>query len=152
MDRRLRDRVPPLTWNPFRAEGAAFQLVFITIGVCGLIAIGSWISKWVGLGVVAALVVAGGAFVLRWWRPRAAAATPRTRLLVVGEPTAQLVSHDEVRVVGDEAAIEEALATFAADEIVVIDPARVETLRARFVVQVRAATAEDYLPEIDAIK
>jgi hypothetical protein len=151
VDRRLRDRLPTLTWNPLRDEGAAFQLVFVTIGAFGLIALGSWISTWVGLGVVAALLAVGCALVWRWRRRRLSTTQPTQRLLLVGEPSAELIAalrtRAEVSVVDVEATVEEALQTFAADEIVALDPATVAVLRARFVVPVRAVSAEDYLPE-----
>ena len=151
MDHRVRHRLPALSWNPLRDEGAAFQLVFVTIGVCGLIALGSWISTWVGIGVVAALVVAGCALLARRRGRRACGAKPTERLLLVGEPSAELVAalraRAEVYVAPSEAAVEDALQTFAADEIVVLDPAIADVLRARFVVPVRLAVAEDYLPE-----
>jgi hypothetical protein len=149
VDRRLRDRLPALSWNPLRDEGAAFQLVFVTIGVCGLIALGSWISTWVGLGVVAALVAVACALVGR--RRRGSPTRPTQRLLLVGEPSTELITalraRAEVHVVPSEAAVEDALQTFAADEIVVLDSAIADALRARFVVPVRLAVAEDYLPE-----
>ena len=148
MDRRLRDGLPALTWNPFRDEGAAFQLVFVTIGVCGLIALGSWISTWVGIAVVVALLVAGLA--LLWRRRRTSSPDPAARLLLVGEPTRELIaalsSRAEVRVVA-LGAVEEALQVFAADEIVALNPATADALRARFVVPVREASPADYLPE-----
>ena len=151
MDRRLRDGLPALTWNPFRDEGDAFQLVLVTIAVGALVVAGSWISTWVGLGVVVALVVAGGGLLWRRRRRRTSTVEPVRRVLLVGEPTADLVtalgSFAEVRVVADAGAVEDALRTFAADEIVVLDPAVVAVLRARFVVPVRGAVAEDYLPE-----
>lgn len=154
MDRRLRDRLPALTWNPFRDEGAAFQLVLVTIGSCGLVALGSWISTWVGIGVVAALLVTGCALVWRRRRHTSTAESPE-RLLLVGEPSAELVTalrgRADVHVVdpGSDvvATVADALRTFAADEIVVLDPAATGALRARFVVPVRAVSAEDYLPE-----
>ena len=153
MDRRLRDRLPALTWNPLRDEAAAFQLVFVTIGVGGLIALGSWISTWAGIGVVIALVIVAGALV--WRRQRVSDPEPARRLLFVGQPDAELIaalrSRAEVRVADPRtdvaAAVENALQAFAADEIIVPDPATADTLRARFVVPVRVLSAEDYLPE-----
>ena len=156
MDRRLRDGLPALTWNPFRDawnpfrdERAAFQLVFVTIGVCGLIALGSWISTWVGIGVFVALVGAG--CVLVWRRRRRPTVDGQARVLLVGEPSPALLTsvraRAEVRVVRDAAAVEDALAGFAADEILVLDQTTAEALRARFVLPVRVTAAGDYLPE-----
>ena len=97
------------------------------------------------------LVVAACVLVWRWRRRRVPTLEPEARLLVVGDLSAELLSalraRADIRVVGDQAAVEDALRTFAADEIVVLDPTKAEILRARFVVPVRAVTAEDYLPE-----
>jgi GABA permease len=46
--------------NPFRSEQDAFRFVFLTIGYCALIVIGSLINRWVGLTVFIGLT----AFVL----------------------------------------------------------------------------------------
>ena len=118
----------------------------------GLIALGSWISTWVGIGVVIALVIVGGALV---WRRRVSDPELARRLLFVGQPGAELIaalrSRAEVRVADPgtdvAAAVENALQTFAADEIIVPDPATADALRARFVLPVRVLSAEDYLPE-----
>ena len=160
MDRGLRDRLPALIGNPFRDEGAAFRLVFVTIGVFSLVALGSWISTWAGLGVVAACIAAAGILAWRWRRARMLAprATDRASLLLVGDPgaidqgrVAALHPFGDVRIVepGTDpvAAVEQALQAFAADEVVVFDPRSAERLRARFVVPVRLAAAADYLPE-----
>jgi hypothetical protein len=48
--------------NPFRSEADAFRLVWLTIGYFVLIAIGSWINRWLGLAVFIALTV-----VVVWW-------------------------------------------------------------------------------------
>jgi GABA permease len=48
--------------NPFRSEADAFRLVWLTIGYFVLIAIGSWIDRWVGLGVFIFLTA-----VVAWW-------------------------------------------------------------------------------------
>jgi hypothetical protein len=149
VDRRLRDGLPALTWNPFRDEGAAFQLVFVTIGVCGLVALGSWISTWVGIAVFVALVVAACALV--WRRRRRPPVAGHARILLVGDPSAELLTslraRAEVRLVSDAGGVEDALAGFAADEIVVLDQATAGALCARFLVPVRVAIAGDYLPE-----
>ena len=151
MDRRLRDGLPALTWNPFRDEGDAFQLVLVTIAVGGLVVVGSWISTWLGIGVVAALVVAGCVLLWRRRRARAPIVQSARRVVLVGEPRQELLTalgaRAEVRVAIDAASVEDALRAFPADEIVVVDPAIAAGLRERFVVPVRAASAEDYLPE-----
>jgi hypothetical protein len=49
--------------NPFRTEEAAFRFVWLTIGYCGLIVIGTFaFSKWVGLGVFVVETAA-----IAWW-------------------------------------------------------------------------------------
>jgi hypothetical protein len=163
VDCRLRDCLPALIGNPFRDEGAAFRLVFVTIGVFGLIALGSWISTWVGLGVVVGLI--SGIAGLVWRRHVAGTDTagpPVRRLLVddgshsTSELAGTLRSRGDVQVVvgGSDVsgAVEIALRTFAADEIVVLDPTIAAVLRARFVVPVRLAGAEGYLPEAAATR
>jgi GABA permease len=44
--------------NPLRDETAAFQLVLLSLGYFGLIALAAWISTWLGLAVFAVLSVA----------------------------------------------------------------------------------------------
>ena len=109
------------------------------------------ISTWVGIGVVVVLVVVLCALVRRRRRARASVVEPARRVVLVGEPSRELLTalgaRAEVRVATDAASAEDALRAFPADEIVVVDPAAVDLLRARFVVPVRAASAEDYLPE-----
>jgi hypothetical protein len=48
--------------NPFRSEADAFRFVWLTIGYFVLIAIGSWINRWIGLAVFVVLTV-----VVVWW-------------------------------------------------------------------------------------
>jgi hypothetical protein len=43
--------------NPLRDEAAAFQLVWLSLGYFGLIAIASWISTWLGIAVFVVLTV-----------------------------------------------------------------------------------------------
>jgi hypothetical protein len=151
VDRRLRDGLPALTWNPFRDEGDAFQLVLVTIVIGGLVVVGSWISTWVGIGVVVALAVAGYALLWRRRRAHASVVQPARRVVLVGEPSQELLTalgaRAEVCVATDAASVEDALRVFPADEIVTVDPAIAAGLRERFVLPVRAASAEDYLPE-----
>lgn len=61
--------------NPLRDEDAAFRVLLGSIAGLGLIAAGSWIDRWVGLAVLVALVVGGGAVIARATR---AARVPRT--------------------------------------------------------------------------
>jgi GABA permease len=48
--------------NPFRSEADAFRFVWLTIGYFALIALGSWISSWVGVVVFVVLTAAVGWF------------------------------------------------------------------------------------------
>ena len=41
--------------NPFRSEAAAFRFVWLTIGYCALIVIGSVVNAWLGLAVFVVL-------------------------------------------------------------------------------------------------
>jgi hypothetical protein len=149
VDRRLRHRLPALSWNPLRREQDAFQLVLVAIGVGALVVLGSWISTWVGIGVVVGLLAAGCWLLLRRRRTTRVAAVRRILLVgaVSGDVVASLAAHAETRLVSDAAAVEEALHVFPADEIVVADASLADELRARFVVPVRVLGAGGYLPE-----
>jgi hypothetical protein len=158
VDHRLRDRLPALIGNPFRDEGAAFRLVFVTIGVFGLIALGSWISTWVGVAVVVVFAAAALALVWRWRRSAVTHTSDEPSILLVGDPVgidparaAARHSPTGVRVVdpGTDAvaAVEEALRTVPASEVIVFDPELAAALRERFVLPVRLVAAGDYLPE-----
>ena len=57
--------------NPLRDEAAAFQLVLLSVGYFGLIALASWISTWLGLAVFVLLTV-GALLALRGGRQRRA--------------------------------------------------------------------------------
>jgi GABA permease len=48
--------------NPFRTEEQAFRFVWLTIGYAALIVIGSFIDRWVGLGVFVVETA-----VIAWW-------------------------------------------------------------------------------------
>jgi GABA permease len=48
--------------NPFRSEADAFRFVWLTIGFCALIVIGSLINRWLGVAVFLVL-----AAVALWW-------------------------------------------------------------------------------------
>jgi hypothetical protein len=97
--------------NPLRDEGAAFRLVFAAIAYFGLIAVGSWISTWLGLGVF--IVLTAGALWFVWTGRREAPArhhvvsnSEARRILVVANETvegAELLEAIRERV-GDSAA------------------------------------------------
>ncbi len=79
--------------NPLRDEGAAFQMVFLTLGACALIVLAAWINTWLGAAVFAGLVVAG-VLALRGGRGRPVVQhvehpplDPTHRLLVVANET-----------------------------------------------------------------
>lgn len=79
--------------NPLRDETAAFQLVLLSLGYFGLIALASWISSWLGLAVF--VVLTGAALAaLRGGRQRRAslhvehaAVDDTRRVLVVANET-----------------------------------------------------------------
>ena len=141
--------------NPLRDEGAAFHLVFVAIGAFALIAVGSWISTWLGVAVTIALVGLGVGVV---WRTRQGARRDLglIRILVVGaRTTGDAVLEEEIRRIaggrpyathttelgGSDpgTAVEDALRDFPADAIVVtgsVGADVVERLRGRFVVPV----------------
>jgi hypothetical protein len=81
--------------NPLRDEGAAFRLVLAAIGYFGLIALGSWISTWLGVAVF--LVLTAGAVWFVWTgrregpsRHHVASTPPGTRrILVVANETVE---------------------------------------------------------------
>src|SRR4051812_20136516 len=51
--------------NPFRSEADAFRFVWLTIGYCALIVIGSLINRWVGVAVFVVVTSA-----IAWWMLR----------------------------------------------------------------------------------
>jgi hypothetical protein len=81
--------------NPFRTEEQAFRFVWLTIGYAALIVIGSFIDKWLGLGVFLVETAFIAWWVLRHGRGReqpvtvAPAAHPagQRRILVVANET-----------------------------------------------------------------
>jgi hypothetical protein len=80
--------------NPLRDEGAAFRLVLAAIGYFGLIALGSWLSTWLGLAVFA--VLTAGAVWFVWTGRREDPAKQRVvsvpgtrRILVVANETVE---------------------------------------------------------------
>jgi len=100
--------------NPLRDEGAAFRLVLAAIGYFGLIALGSWISTWLGVAVF--LVLTAGVVWFVWTGRREdparhrVAATPAgsRRILVVANETvegAELLDAIRDRVQGGRADI-----------------------------------------------
>ena len=79
--------------NPLRDEAAAFQLVLLSLGYFGLIALASWISTWLGVAVFVVLTVAA-LLALRGGRQRRvslhverAAVDDTRRILVVANET-----------------------------------------------------------------
>ena len=79
--------------NPLRDEAAAFQLVLLSLGYFGLIALASWISTWLGL-VVFVIVTVAALLALRGGRQRRAplhvehaAVDDTRRVLVVANET-----------------------------------------------------------------
>lgn len=80
--------------NPFRSEAAAFRFLLLTIGAFALIAVGSWINTWLGLGVWIALTATAIALYMRQRgerpaRQRVVAVAGRKRLLVVANETVE---------------------------------------------------------------
>jgi hypothetical protein len=80
--------------NPLRDEGAAFRFVLAAIGYFGLIALGSWISTWLGLAVF--VVLTAGAIWFVWTgrrddpaRQRVVSAAGSKRILVVANETVE---------------------------------------------------------------
>jgi len=143
--------------NPLRDEGAAFRLVFLTIGAFALIVIGSAISTWLGVAVTVVLASVGSGYVWRS-RQRAGGREGAVKILVVGaeSPADPMLASELRRIAGDRptltqavlldsdpvGAVEGALQSFAADAIVAagdVDPEVIEQLRARFVVPVTQA-------------
>jgi len=143
--------------NPLRDEGAAFRLVFVTLGAFALIAIGSAISTWLGVAVTVVLASAGSGLLWRS-RQRAGGSEGAVKILVVGaqSPADTAVVAELRRIAGDRptltqavslssdpvGAVEAALHGFPADAIVAaagVDPEAVEQLRSRFVVPITQA-------------
>jgi GABA permease len=80
--------------NPFRSEGDAFRFLWLVIGYCVLIVIGSFINRWVGLAVfvvLSALAIWVGFFRGRGEAPVRQAPAPSPpdehRILVVANET-----------------------------------------------------------------
>lgn len=111
--------------NPFRDEGAAFRLVFLAIGYFALIAVGSAISTWLGIGIFAALTALATWLIWTGRRERPA----RQRVLGPDSTYRILVVANET-VAGEEllATIRERAAGHAAD-ILVVSPALNSKLR-----------------------
>jgi hypothetical protein len=146
--------------NPLRDEGAAFRLVFVTIGALAMIVAASAISTWLGAAVTVVLATAGSGLV---WRARRGQHEDRdaVKVIVVGDhPGGDSLAAALRSIAGDRRAliktvplgpdpvgdVEDALRAFAADAIVAVrevDPAVVERLRRRFVVPVTQAPPSD---------
>lgn len=80
--------------NPVRSEDDAFRIVLLIVVALGLIALGAWINKWLGVAVVLAEVVGVAWFVMQRGRPQpperqAPAASPpdEHRVLVIANET-----------------------------------------------------------------
>jgi GABA permease len=80
--------------NPFRSEGDAFRFLWLVIGYCVLIVIGSFINRWLGLAVfvvLSALAIWFGFFRGRGEAPVRQAPAPSPpdehRILVVANET-----------------------------------------------------------------
>lgn len=80
--------------NPFRSEGDAFRFLWLVIGYCVLIVLGSFINRWVGLAVfvvLSALAIWFGFFRGRGEAPVRQAPAPSPpdehRILVVANET-----------------------------------------------------------------
>jgi GABA permease len=101
--------------NPFRSEADAFRFVWLTIGFCALIVIGSLINRWLGVAVFLVL-----AAVALWWLfshgeveapvKQAPAASPpdEHRILVVANETVggpELLSEIRERSAGRKARV-----------------------------------------------
>ena len=68
--------------SPFRSEAAAFRFLLITIGAFALIVAASWVNRWLGLAVTAALSIAA----LMVYARQRGAPPPRARLEHSGPP------------------------------------------------------------------
>ena len=101
--------------NPFRSEADAFRFVWLTIGFCALIVIGSLINRWLGVAVFLGLTA-----VALWWLfgrgvgeaplKQAPAASPpdEHRILVVANETVggpELLSEIRERSAGRKARV-----------------------------------------------
>jgi hypothetical protein len=80
--------------NPFRSEAAAFRFLLLMIGAFALIAIGSIINTWLGLGVAVALSAAAVGVYLHGRgeepaRHRVVTPSQRMRILVVANETVE---------------------------------------------------------------
>ncbi len=139
--------------NPFRSEGDAFRFVWLVIGYCVLIVIGSFINRWVGLGVFVVLSVLAiwfGFFRGRNEPPVRQASAPSPadehRILVVANETvggpelfAQIRERSgdrKTRVLVVSPALNSALKTWTSDE----DAAR-QTAQERLEASVRSLRA-----------
>jgi GABA permease len=70
--------------NPFRSEADAFRFVWLTIGYFALIAIGSWIDRWLGLAVFVVLTALG-----TWWFMRRGVREPPVKATPAPSPAGE---------------------------------------------------------------
>ena len=68
--------------NPFRSEADAFRFVWLTIGYCALIVLGSVINGWVGLAVFIVVTC-----VAVWWLLRRQAPEASVKQASAGSPS-----------------------------------------------------------------
>lgn len=78
--------------NPLRDEASAFQVVWLTLAAAALIVAASYLSPWLGVGVLLALLLAAGWAIRGGLRERAQAHVvreigPHRRILVVANET-----------------------------------------------------------------
>jgi hypothetical protein len=78
--------------NPLRDEASAFQVVWLTLAAAALIVAASYLSPWLGVGVLVALLLAAGWAIRGGLRERASAHVvreigPHRRILVVANET-----------------------------------------------------------------
>lgn len=93
--------------NPFRSEAEAYRFVWLTIGYFGLIALGAWINRWVGLGVFLVL----SAVVLYFYLRRGERAAPT----VTATPSQSAPDERRILVVANETVGGEALRSLIAE-------------------------------------
>ena len=78
--------------NPLRDEASAFQVVWLTLAAAALIVAASYLSPWLGVGVLVALLLAAGWAIRGGLRERSRAHVvrevgPHRRILVVANET-----------------------------------------------------------------
>jgi membrane protein implicated in regulation of membrane protease activity len=82
--------------NPFRSEADAYRFVWLTIGYFGLIALGAWINRWLGLAVFVVLSAVVAYFYFRRGdRERQTVRETRSRS-AVGERRVLVIANETV--------------------------------------------------------